>query len=521
MERQRIRESRKPHSESFDPGRPRAPERAPVTPIHRLQETLGNRALGEFIQAKLNVSQPGDAHEQEADRVADQVMRLPDPAHSKSNRLIEQTATSTGLQRACSKCEEEGTTDPEKVKQNEQHLQAKSVRGGEAGPRSTEAVLNTLGRGGEPLSASTRAYFEPRFGHDFSRIRVHTDEQAAQSAQHINARAYTSGRDVVFGRSQYDPQSTIGRTLLAHELAHTIQQGQGVRTISQAVVAPQANRPTENEPGNGPGVTVANTISSSLKNGESLLARDGMDAGVSDAGVHDANTVSGGVPLPDAGSGTNAPGTTPTFLTTPTAPVSPNVHEYNTELGGLSVGNFDFHFRDCRILIWVWVRFQFESAIAAADQTAFKTRFFNAIHGVWGNSGYHLTGTAACPCRNVPIMVHAQESAAGAHYHKLVDVEREDRRESVISDMNLSLVTSNQTMAHEFGHVLGLYDEYDGGWLENRMFWHRNRPDDPNALMNSGSGLRTRYFEHYRGRAQETAGAGCDYTVSSPTPPVP
>ncbi|HEU4389386.1 MAG TPA: DUF4157 domain-containing protein [Blastocatellia bacterium] len=78
---------------------------------------------------------------------------------------------------------------------------------------------------GQPLDSDTRAFMEPRFGHDFSRVRVHTDPYAAQSAREVNALAYTVGRDVVFAAGQYSPKTTNGQHLLAHELMHVAQQG--------------------------------------------------------------------------------------------------------------------------------------------------------------------------------------------------------------------------------------------------------------------------------------------------------
>lgn len=85
-------------------------------------------------------------------------------------------------------------------------------------------VHDVLSSPGQPLDAGTRAFMEPRFGHDFSRVRVHTDAKAAESAQTVNALAYTVGRDVVFGTGQYRPARSSGRQLLAHELVHTVQQ---------------------------------------------------------------------------------------------------------------------------------------------------------------------------------------------------------------------------------------------------------------------------------------------------------
>ena len=203
--------------------------------------------------------------------------------------------------------------------------------------------------------------------------------------------------------------------------------------------------------------------------------------------------------------------------------IEPTVYEQNTELSGLSVGNFDFHLRDGRILVWVWLRFQFTDNITTAEQAAFKQRLITAVHNRWAHTGYGLVGGAACPTPSIPIEVHVQENTGG-FYHKLVDVERktdEQRRPKVISDINVNLFTNDDTLGHEFGHVLGLYDEYDGPFFENIMFWHKNVPGDTQALMYSGQELRPRYFEQYRRRVQTTAPPGCVYTISSSVPPGP
>lgn len=99
----------------------------------------------------------------------------------------------------------------------------RSGRAQEASP-SSEFAIESLRGGGQPLPESTRSFFEPRFGHDFSRVRVHHDARAAESARAINARAYTRGRDIVFGAGQYAPGTSSGQRLLAHELTHVIQQ---------------------------------------------------------------------------------------------------------------------------------------------------------------------------------------------------------------------------------------------------------------------------------------------------------
>ena len=96
-------------------------------------------------------------------------------------------------------------------------------------------VHDVLRSTGQPLDAQTRAFMEPRFGHDFSRVRVHIDARAAESAQAVNALAYTLGRDIVFAAGHYAPQSSSGRLILAHELTHVVQQQDQSPTPGQPI----------------------------------------------------------------------------------------------------------------------------------------------------------------------------------------------------------------------------------------------------------------------------------------------
>src|SRR5205085_10672975 len=84
-----------------------------------------------------------------------------------------------------------------------------------------------LPHAGQPLPATTREFMEPRFGHDFSRVRVHTDGAAANAARAVRARAYTIGQDIVFGSGESTPATTAGQQLLAHALTHVVQQNAG------------------------------------------------------------------------------------------------------------------------------------------------------------------------------------------------------------------------------------------------------------------------------------------------------
>jgi hypothetical protein len=100
---------------------------------------------------------------------------------------------------------------------------------------------------GKPLASSVRADMEGRFGEDFSRVRVHTDGRARQSARQLNADAYTVGRDIFFDAGKYDPNSYRGRRLLAHELTHVVQQDRGLRARQSSVTMGQPGDRYERE----------------------------------------------------------------------------------------------------------------------------------------------------------------------------------------------------------------------------------------------------------------------------------
>jgi outer membrane protein OmpA-like peptidoglycan-associated protein len=199
----------------------------PESKFVRLQAMHGNQGLQRLLrdgrlQRKLTINQPGDAFEQEADRVAEKVMRMPDPTATR-----EPVATSgmgPRLQR-CSCGKSAGTgTQCEECKSQAMQLQRSTAgpTGNATAPPIVHDVLNSPGR---PLDAATRNFMEPRFGADFSNVRVHTDARAAESAQAVNALAYTVGRNIVFNSGQFAPDLAASQKVLAHELTHVTQQG--------------------------------------------------------------------------------------------------------------------------------------------------------------------------------------------------------------------------------------------------------------------------------------------------------
>jgi Domain of unknown function (DUF4157) len=200
-------------------------------PGYRLQQGIGNSAMTRLlrsghIQAKLSVSNPGDAAEREADRVAGEVMRMPEP---QPGLTVQRSAPRGAAQRKCG-CDGTGGDCAECKEKNVSTLQRNASNHVE--PKGVPSMVHDVLRSpGQSLDAQTRAFMEPRFNFDFSGVRVHTDDRAAQSARAVNASAYTLGPNIVFSAGQYDPQSAQGRRLVAHELTHVVQQHAGFDQI--------------------------------------------------------------------------------------------------------------------------------------------------------------------------------------------------------------------------------------------------------------------------------------------------
>ena len=189
---QKENQLRKAASAGFEQGQ--GAKRAPISresSILRLQQTAGNQAIQRLIHAKLAVNTPGDETELEAEHVADEIMSM--SVQGVAGNAPPQIQRSAG--------ETTGRLEP-----------------------APPSVDQALGSPGAPLDSSVREDMEQRFGHDFSQVRVHTGAEAEQSAEDVNANAYTLGHDVVFAAGRFAPGTQEGRGLIAHELTHVVQQ---------------------------------------------------------------------------------------------------------------------------------------------------------------------------------------------------------------------------------------------------------------------------------------------------------
>ncbi len=211
--------------------------------VEHLQRTIGNEATSHFLQAKLKLGPAGDAYEQEADRVAKQVVRAsrqskPAPKEAQQegiqrDELDEEMMQAKPLAERITPVQRTFVAPPpnfRKVQRDDledDELQAAPNHGFEGGDVDTDVArtIESAKGGGQPLHDGVRSSMEQGFGADFGGVRVHTGGQADELNRSLNARAFTTGSDIFFGKGQYDPGSTGGQELIAHELTHTVQQG--------------------------------------------------------------------------------------------------------------------------------------------------------------------------------------------------------------------------------------------------------------------------------------------------------
>ncbi|HEX5837397.1 MAG TPA: DUF4157 domain-containing protein, partial [Anaerolineales bacterium] len=186
-----------------------APQRARMSKA--VQRSVGNThvsqssSMGTRVQTKLTVGAPNDPYEQEADRTADAVLRMPEQGKldNKANKP------------------QAGPLSSQTV------LMTKSDTGQPAVSPQLEQKINNSKGGGKALPEDTRLSMESSLGAGFRNVSIHTGSDAAEMNQELGAKAFTHGSDIYFNQGQYDPESSSGKHLLAHELTHVVQQASG------------------------------------------------------------------------------------------------------------------------------------------------------------------------------------------------------------------------------------------------------------------------------------------------------
>lgn len=179
-------------------------------PTLQLQQQIGNRAVGSLLQAKLTIGQPNDPYEKEADRTAAAIMRMPQPPAQQAHLKDEETL------QAKPQLQAQGNTIET--------------------PDGFEAQFAKHQSSGQPLPTATRTFIEPRFGADFSHVRIHQTPALADS---IHAKAFTHSNHIYFNQGQYSPGTQSGKLLLAHELTHVLQQQSAYGRVNRVQRLPE------------------------------------------------------------------------------------------------------------------------------------------------------------------------------------------------------------------------------------------------------------------------------------------
>ena len=181
------------------------------------EENIYTESLYRFpIQRKLSVGAVDDPLENEADAMADKVMRMPEQNF---------------IQRKCTHCEEEERAQRKPLAS---FIQKKSsLNNNGVISDSVSNQIQSTKNSGNAMHETTKSFMESRFGTDFSNVNIHTDNNASQLSNELNAQAFTVGNDIYFNDGKYQPESFAGKQLLAHELTHVLQQGRNTPSFLQ------------------------------------------------------------------------------------------------------------------------------------------------------------------------------------------------------------------------------------------------------------------------------------------------
>lgn len=187
------------------------------------------------VQAKLKVGQPGDKLEVEADRMADNVMRMPEPVREPVQQGVVSSISrkeEEKLQRTAQPDEKLQRKEEDKIQKKEEEVRRKG-NGVPAVTAGIQSGITNKMTGGQPIDTNTRGFMESRMNADFSNVRIHNDAESGSLSNQLSARAFTYQNHIFFSQDQYQPGTSEGKHLLAHELTHTLQQGHAVQRSPQ------------------------------------------------------------------------------------------------------------------------------------------------------------------------------------------------------------------------------------------------------------------------------------------------
>lgn len=272
------------------------------------------------VQPKLTINTPGDIYEQEADAMADRVIRIsPNEVVKPGTGLIGKS-----LQRKCAHCEEE------EKRRKPIMRKAEGVNSGMPVSSSFAASLSASKGGGSPLPKGTRSFMENAFSTDFSAVRIHTDRHASEMSKGINAKAFTHGNDIYFNCGEFQPNTKKGKHLLGHELVHVEQQrrGKSILNAKNSEIVQRNPSPLARE--------TVKFITSIKSAGSFSIIADEMER------FHYSSLV-----IPPVSPNRRVVGHKVDFIFTtyawPTSRVIYNVHvRMNYETDGLGIGNISF-----------------------------------------------------------------------------------------------------------------------------------------------------------------------------------
>lgn len=344
-------------------------------------------------------------------------------------------------------------------------LQRKASGSAQAGAQAPAIVGDVLAGAGRPLETATRVDMESRFGHDFSGVRVHDDSRAAESARAVDAHAYTVARNIVFGAGRYAPRTNEGRKLLAHELAHVVQQRGVARPTAQPKLAgPRDDRGLEGDADRMAESALAGRAVSRPTAAPALIQRSPADPQSAPANAQTSQPAS-------------APAAAPATKADPCKGATTSVKQ--ADLGSGGGHRFDAELNrtgcpNCNLVVTMRVAFKFLDTVNPwPDQAAkdrFRDGFIEHAQQKWSNE-YLLQRKGDCasePCQLVRVAVVVVPVAVNANPHYVINVVNTNKsitssvdrgtRQANLDSLDLGHADNpNQIPAeHEFGHMLGM-----------------------------------------------------------------